>query len=51
MHRFPLVVALRQQRAVWEAEGMELAGPTYAEAYAARAAARAEHEYLTRHGR
>ena len=38
MHRFPVAVAMRQARAIWEAEGLDLAGPTYAESYAARRA-------------
>jgi len=41
MHRFPLAVAMRQQRAIWEAQGFDISGPTYAEEYAAAAAARA----------
>lgn len=40
MHRFPMAIAMRQQPAIWEAEGLELKGPTYAETYAAAAAAR-----------
>lgn len=39
MHRFPMAVAMRQTPAIYEADGLELKGATYAEAYAASAAA------------
>jgi len=40
MHRFPLSIAMRQMPAIWEAQDMEIKGPTYAEEYASAAAAR-----------